>query len=141
MSWWGPLLIVALGLGVVVVGLGAYLRRVFALALTDHFRAAEALEAGRTPPHWVPAISRQVAWRRRLVFWRPAHTELQAAAQRVEQLERFFARGPFFQDEATRALLHSRLRQTQARWAGMTWDQIKAEAAPACGEETQRHDA
>ena len=140
MSWWGPLLIVVLGVGRVVAGLGVYLRRVFDGALTEQFRAAEALEAGRTPPQWVPAISRQVAWQR-LAFWRPARTEVQAAAQRVEELSRFVARGPFFQDEATRTLLLKRLQQTQARWAGRTWDQIKAEAAPAGGEEMQRHDA
>ena len=134
MNLWLTLLLTALGLAAAVALIAVYLRRVFDVALTDQFRAAETIYNGRTPPQWVGAISQQLAVRR-LLPWRPTASGAQLAVQRVERLVQFFARGPFFEDEATRARLLADLRQAQTRWAGMTWDQIKAEAAPAANED------
>jgi hypothetical protein len=49
------------------------------------------------------------------------------AARRIDALSRFFAKSNFFEDETARTALLERLAAVRERWAGMTWDAIRAE--------------
>ena len=107
---------VAFAFAIVVGLLIVYTRRVADVALTDQFRAGEAIVEGRIPAHWVAQIKRRQALRAVLrLFGRDAPAE-EIVLAKIDKLYRFFDRSPFFENAEARELLLTKLRETRARW-------------------------
>lgn len=128
------LIVGALGAAVafaIVIGLLiVYTRRVADVALTDQFRAGEAIVKGRIPSHWVAQIKRRQALRGVLrLFGRDSSAD-ELVIAKMEGLLRFFERSPFFENAEVRALLLTELQETHARWAEMTWDELLSKYGP-----------
>ena len=114
----------------IVVGLvTVYTRQVAATALTDPFRAGEAILEGRIPAKWVSQIERRQALRGvlRLIGRDLSAQELILA--KFDKLYRFYENSPFFENDSVRELMLNELQTTRARWAGMTPETLMAEHA------------
>ena len=119
----------AVAFAIVIGLLIVYTRRVADVALTDQFRAGEAIVEGRIPARWVTKIKRRLALRGVLrLLGRDASAE-ELVLAKMDGLLRFFERSPFFENAETRSLLLTQLRETRAGWTEMTWDELLS----ACG--------
>ena len=113
---------------VIVAGLiTVYTRQVTTAALTDPFRAGEAIVAGRIPAKWVAQIERRQALRGVLRFFGRDATAKQLILAKIDKLYRFYENSPFFENDRARELLLRELRETRTRWAKMTWETLMAE--------------
>lgn len=120
-------LVVAAAFAIVVGLLIVYTRRVADVALTDQFRAGEAIVEGRIPALWVAQIKRRQALRGVLrLFGRGAPAE-ELVLAKIDKLYRFYEKSPFYENAEVRELLLTELRETRARWAGMTWEELLLE--------------
>ncbi|MDI7275434.1 MAG: hypothetical protein QME94_05610 [Anaerolineae bacterium] len=125
-------LFVVIAFGLAARLLAGYMRRVADGAVTDQFRAAEAIAEGRTPARWVAEINRCLA--RRGAARSPQGDALgtRLALRRIDRLYRFFEHGLFYESAEARDLLLNRLLETRQRWERMAWHDIAAECeAPA----------
>ena len=113
---------------VIVAGLiTVYTRQVTTAALTDPFRAGEAIVAGRIPAKWVAQIERRQALRGVLRFFGRDATAKELILAKIDKLYRFYENSPFFENDRVRDLLLRELRETRTRWAKMTWETLMAE--------------
>ena len=113
---------------VIVAGLiTVYTRQVTTAALTDPFRAGEAIVAGRIPAKWVAQIERRQALRGVLRFFGRDATAKELILAKIDKLYRFYENSPFFENDRARELLLRELRETRTRWAKMTWETLMAE--------------
>ena len=121
-------LVVAAAFAIVVGFLIVYTRRVADVALTDQFRAGEAIVEGRVPAQWVTQIKRRQTlrgvWR---LFGRDAPAD-ELVLAKIDKLYRFYENSPFYENAEVRELLLTELRETRARWAGMTWEELLLQA-------------
>jgi hypothetical protein len=118
---------VAIAFGLATRLLAGYMRHVADRAITDQFRAAEAIADGRTPPKWVAEINRHT--NRRSAVW-PLRRDVpgtELALQRIDKLYGFFEDAPFFESNEARELLLKQLLETHQRWEKMAWQEIAAE--------------
>ena len=120
-------LLVVFGVAIVVWLVTVYTRQVATAALTDPFRAGEAIVEGRVPAKWVAQIERRQALRGvlRLIGRDVSAKELILA--KFDKLYRFYENSPFFENDSVRELMLTELRETRARWAGMTSESLMAE--------------
>jgi hypothetical protein len=114
--------------------LAIYMRRVMDSTLTDKFRAAEAISAGRIPRTWVAKIDRRMALRPAIYPWLRKRTGTELAIAKLDGLYPFFERIPYYENAEARDVLLTRLKETRARWATMTWDALRLES-----NEDERH--
>ena len=124
-------LFAALAFAAITVFLVAYTRRVANVALTDHFRAGEAIANGHIPNQWVVQIKRRLAWGQRLPFLKRDVSGTDLALEKMDTLYRFFEKSPFFENAAARRLLLGRLREMRERWERMAWHEVVSEYADA----------
>ena len=115
---------------VIVVGLvTVYTRQVATTALTDPFRAGEAVLEGRIPAQWVVQIERRQALRGVLRLIRRDLSAKELILAKFDKLYRFYESSPFFENDSVRELMLTELQATRARWAGMTSESLMAEHA------------
>jgi len=121
------LLLLAVAFAIIVGLLAVYTRRVAEVALTDQFRAGEAIVSGRIPDQWVVQINRRIAWRGviRLLGRDVPGTGL--ALAKIDKLLRFYENSSFYENAEARELLLTELRETRGRWAKMTWEELVSE--------------
>ena len=89
---------------VIVAGLiTVYTRQVTTAALTDPFRAGEAIVAGRIPAKWVAQIERRQALRGVLRFFGRDATAKELILAKIDKLYRFYENSPFFENDRARS--------------------------------------
>ncbi len=118
------LLFLAVVFALIAYLLTVYMRRVTDAALTDKFRAAETIVAGRIPDQWVAQINRRIALRGVTRLFRRNVTRTELALDKIDKLYRFYENSPFFENEEVRKLLLAQLRETRERWAKMRWEEL-----------------
>lgn len=121
------LLLLAAAFAIIVGLLAVYTRRVADLALTDQFRAAEAIVNGRIPHQWVVQINRRIAWRGVIRLLGRDVRGRELALAKIDKLLRFYQNSAFFENAEARKLLLAELRETRGRWAQMTWEELVSE--------------
>jgi hypothetical protein len=135
---WIIYIFIALAFILVIYIIATYTRRVTDLALTDQFRAAEAIANGRIPENWVKQIDRELRRRRtwRIFLHKVSGTDL--ALSKIDRLYRFFQKGSFFETAEARELLLARFQEMRQRWERMAWEEIAvqygAQARPETGD-------
>jgi hypothetical protein len=97
------------------------------LALTDQFRAAEAIVNGRIPRKWVVQINRRIAWRGVMCLFGGDVSGTELALAKIDKLFRFCENSHFYESAEARELLLTQLREARGRWAKMTWEELVAE--------------
>jgi len=121
------LLLLGAAFATITVLVGIYTRRVADLALTDQFRAAEAIVNGGIPDKWVVHINRRLAWRRvTRLFGRDVPGTKLALAE-IDKLLRFYQNSAFYENAEARGLLLTELWETRGRWSQMTWEELVSE--------------
>jgi hypothetical protein len=120
-------LLVVFGVAIVVWLVTVYTRQVATAALTDPFRAGEAIVEGRIPAKWVAQIERRQALRGALRLIGRDVSAKELILAKIDKLYRFFENSPFFENDSVRELMLTELRETRARWAGMTSESLMAE--------------
>ncbi len=115
---------------VLVPLIGLYTRRIMDGALTDHFRAAEAISDGRIPDKWVVQIQQQI--RRGRLKADFEGTEVVLA--KLDKLYGFFEKSSYFEDEDVREMLLTQFQETRRRWSEMTWEALVVEYEQVKGE-------
>ncbi len=139
MGFFLSVLLVVAGVAIVVWLVTVYTRQVAAAALTDPFRAGEEILEGRVPAKWVAQIERRQALRGVLRLIGRDVSAKKLILSKIDKLYRFFENSPFFENDSVRQLMLTELRETRARWAGMTWESLMAELdemAVALGDQT-----
>lgn len=121
------LLLLAAAFAIIVGLIAVYTRRVADLALTDQFRAAEAIVNGRIPDQWVVQINRRIAWRGVIRLLGRDVRGRELALAKIDKLLRFYQNSAFFENAEARKLLLTELRETRGRWAQMTWEELVSE--------------
>lgn len=127
MGFFLSVLLVVAGVAIVVWLVTVYTRQVAAAALTDPFRAGEEILEGRVPAKWVAQIERRQALRGVLRLIGRDVSAKKLILSKIDKLYRFFENSPFFENDSVRQLMLTELRETRARWAGMTWESLMAE--------------
>jgi hypothetical protein len=120
-------LLVVFGVAIVVGLVTVYTRQVATAALTDPFRAGEAIVEGRIPAKWVAQIERRQALRRVLRLFGRDVSAKELILAKFDKLYRFYENSPFFENDSVRELMLTELQETRARWARMTWESLMAE--------------
>ena len=120
-------LLVVAGVAIVVCLVTVYTRQVASAALTDPFRAGEAIIEGRVPAKWVAQIERRQALRGALRLIGRDVSAKELILAKIDKLYRFFENSPFFENDSVRELMLTELRETRARWAGTTSESLMAE--------------
>jgi hypothetical protein len=120
-------LLVVFGVAIVVWLVTVYTRQVATAALTDPFRAGEAIVEGRIPAKWVAQIERRQALRRVLRLFGRDVSAKELILAKFDKLYRFYENSPFFENDSVRELMLTELQETRARWARMTWESLMAE--------------
>jgi len=126
-AWVVIILFLAAAFAVVTLLLTLYVRRVADVALTDQFRAGEAIANGRVPDKWVLQIKRRIAWRSRLPIFRRDVSGTELALAKIDKLYRFYENSPFYETAEAREMLLTQLRETRERWAIMVWEELVAD--------------
>lgn len=122
------LLVFAVLIGLIMLIIIAYTRRIGDLTLTDQFRAAESISDGRFPWNWVGQIKNQARLRILATFGRSKITKTDLALRKLDRLHKFFEHSKFFETEEARLILISNLLTVRERWKIMTWDEMIATA-------------
>ena len=118
------LLLLTVAFAITMGLLALYTKRVADLALTDQFRAAEAIVNGRIPDQWVVQINRRMAWRGVIRLFGRDVPGTKLALAKIDKLSRFCENSPFCENAEARELLLTELRETRGRWAQMTWEEL-----------------
>lgn len=121
----GVFLVMVLVILVVIIRfIIAYLRFMTNRAVTQHFKAAEAISEGRVPEQWIQQINNQM--NSKLVWWTfiGRKTSIEIALEKIDSLYRFFENSPFFRTSEARDILLIQIQQTRAKWQDMTWDEL-----------------
>ena len=104
---------------------GFYTNRVAGMAITNKFKAAEAISNGTVPEQWVKQINRHIARKsimRRLSVRSTTPEEL--LNKKLDKLYQYFETCPFFESPETRQLLLDELQETRNFWIDKSWEEI-----------------
>ena len=111
--------------------LRGYTDRIAGTALTDKFKAAEAIANGSIPELWIKQIDRQAGCK----GVRHSLSREELLIQKLDKLHQYFEVSPFVENPETRKILLDAFSQARSRWIHSSWEDLVSNRIPNRSQE------
>ncbi len=127
----GFVVVVILFFSIFLYILRAYTNRIAGGALTDKFKAAEAIANGAIPEQWIRQIDRQTVRNGICQTTTDSSTSKGLLIQKLDELHKYFEVSPFVENPETRKILLDAFSQARSQWLDSSWDDLVMDKKPA----------